>query len=233
MHGKVTCLDSKEDEILALPLHDISQPSDLNISTSSLKENLNTDADILGRRIVNISHLFNAIKLIDNHEPFDCSFKDMRIIKEIKYGFKSTFVFKCNMCNTISKISTEDENLMSINAAAVAGIINIGCGFSHLQDITCALEVPTINYGTYNKEHKTVCQGYELAAIKAMDDAAKIEAELAIQAGDIDTDGTPLVAVVADGSWCKRSYKTMYNSPSGMVRYSLLSYKFDSIFNFV
>uniref|UniRef100_A0A2S2Q659 Mutator-like transposase domain-containing protein n=1 Tax=Sipha flava TaxID=143950 RepID=A0A2S2Q659_9HEMI len=103
MHGKVTCLDSKEDEILALPLDDISQPSDLNISTSPLKENLNTDADILGRRIVNISHLFNAIKLIDSHKPFDCSFKDMRIIKEIKYGFKSTFVFKCDMCNTIRK----------------------------------------------------------------------------------------------------------------------------------
>jgi len=98
---------------------------------------------------------------------------------------------------------------------------------------SCALEVPTINYETYKKEHRTVCQGYELAVIRAMDDAAKIEAELAIQAGDINTDGTPLVAVVADGSWCKRSYKTMYNSPSGMVRYSLLSYTLYSIFNFV
>jgi len=88
---------------LALSLDAVSQPSPLNISTSPLKENLNTDTDLLGRRIVNISHLFNAIKLIDNHKPFDCSFKDIIIIKEIKYGFKSTFVFKCDMCNTIKK----------------------------------------------------------------------------------------------------------------------------------
>lgn len=208
---------------MALPL-DISNETlpDLIISKSPSKVKFIADADILGRRIVNILHLFNEIKYIDNHEPFDCSFKDMQIVKEIKYGFKSTFVFKCNMCNVIKKISTENDSLMSLNTAAVAGIINIGCGFSHLQELTCALEVPTINYGTYNKEHRTVCQGYELAAVKAMDDAAKIEAELAIQAGDIDADGTPLVAVVADGSWCKRSYKTMYNSPSGMVRYLLL-----------
>lgn len=166
---------------------------------------------------MNISHLFNAIKMIDNHNPFDCSFKDMRVIGEIKYGFKSMFTFKCDMCNIVKKISTEDDSLMAINTAAAAGIINIGCGFSHLQEITCALEIPTINHGTYKKEHNTICQGYESAAVKVMDDAAKNEAQLAIQAGDIDKDGTPLVAVVADGSWCKRSYKTMYNSPSGMV----------------
>ncbi|KAL4107517.1 hypothetical protein QTP88_017854 [Uroleucon formosanum] len=38
LHRKVTCLDSKEDEILALPLDDVSQPLDLNISTSPLKK---------------------------------------------------------------------------------------------------------------------------------------------------------------------------------------------------
>jgi len=47
MHGKVTCSYSEEDEILALSLDAVSQPSHLNISTSPLKENLNTDADIL------------------------------------------------------------------------------------------------------------------------------------------------------------------------------------------
>jgi len=111
----------------------------------------------------------------------------MRIIKEIKYGFKSYFVFKCNMCNIIKEISMEDENLISINTTAVSGIINIGCGFNHLQDITCALKVSTINYSIYNKEHRSVCQDYELAVLRAMYNASKIEAELAIQAGEIYT----------------------------------------------
>jgi len=101
MNGKVTCSYSKEEEILALPLDAVPQTLDLNISTSPLKLNLNTDADIRRRRIVEISHLFSAIKLIDNYKPFDCSFKNMRITKEIKYGFKLTFLFKCDTCNTI------------------------------------------------------------------------------------------------------------------------------------
>jgi len=59
--------------------------------------------------------------------------------------------------------------------------------------------------------------GYEKAAANAMEEAAKEEAQLAILAGNVDSDGTPLVTVVADGSWCKRSYRTMYNSLSGTV----------------
>jgi len=35
-----------------------------------------------------------------------------------------------------------------------------------------------------------------------MEESAKEEAELAILAGNIDSDGTSLVTVVADGSWC-------------------------------
>lgn len=79
------------------------------------------------------------------------------------------------------------------------------------------MEIPTINQKTYKIEHDRICDGYEEAAFKSMNEAAKEEAQLAIAAKEVDIDGTPLVTVVADGSWCKRSYKTMYNSPSGMV----------------
>ncbi|KAE9542497.1 hypothetical protein AGLY_003358 [Aphis glycines] len=56
-----------------------------------------------------------------------------------------------------------------------------------------------------------------------MREATKVDAELAIAKGKVDVDGTPLVAVVADGSRCKRSYRTMYNSPSGMT--ALVGYR--------
>jgi len=40
---------------------------------------------------------------------------------------------------------------------------------------------------------------------------------LALEAGDIDSDGIPMCPVVADGQWGKRSYKTKYDALSGAV----------------
>ncbi|CAH1377203.1 unnamed protein product [Tenebrio molitor] len=43
------------------------------------------------------------------------------------------------------------------------------------------------------------------------------EKQLAIERGDVDENGVPLLTVVADGSWAKRSYKCNYSSLSGMA----------------
>lgn len=189
----------------------------LHTSNSPLKNDLQT-VEIVGRRIVNIFHLFEEIKKIDDHlQPFECGFKNMKIIGEKKFGFKSIFTFQCAMCNIKKTVSTENDLFMPINTSAVLGMISIGGGFRQLEEFTCAMEIPTINQKTYRIEHDRICDGFEEAAINSMYEAAKIEAKLAIEAGEIDVDGMPLVTVVADGSWCKRSYNTMYNSPSGMV----------------
>jgi len=42
---------------------------------------------------------------------------------------------------------------------------------------------------------KHVCNGYEDVAIQTMKEAANVEAELAIQEGDIDVDGMPITVV--------------------------------------
>lgn len=49
------------------------------------------------------------------------------------------------------------------------------------------------------------------------DRLGKVEAELAIKAGDINFDGVPVITVVADGAWSKKSYKKNYNALSGVV----------------
>lgn len=117
------------------------------------------------------------------------------------------------MCNTNKSISTENENLMAINISAVVGVINIGCGFSQLQEIMSAMEVISLSQKKYTNEHNSIWKGYEEAAIKTINEAAKSEAELAVNSGELDFDGMLLVTELADGSWCKRSYRTMYNSP--------------------
>ncbi|KAK9752198.1 hypothetical protein QE152_g4422 [Popillia japonica] len=50
-----------------------------------------------------------------------------------------------------------------------------------------------------------------------MEEAGVEEAQLAREAGDIDSEGIPCITVVADGAWSKRSYNVNYNAASGVA----------------
>jgi hypothetical protein len=48
-----------------------------------------------------------------------------------------------------------------------------------------------------------------------MQEAAIEEKQKAIECGDLDENGTPIIAVIADVAWNKRSHRTNYNAASG------------------
>jgi len=58
-------------------------------------------------------------------------------------------------------------------------------------------------------------------AFDAMIDAGKEEAALAVMENNVNEKGIPLITVIADGAWSKRSYKSGKNTLSGIV--SILS----------
>ncbi|CAH1383606.1 unnamed protein product, partial [Tenebrio molitor] len=47
--------------------------------------------------------------------------------------------------------------------------------------------------------------------------AGKEEARLAIEAGMVNEQGIPIITVLTDSAWSKRSYKTNYNALSGVA----------------
>jgi len=47
--------------------------------------------------------------------------------------------------------------------------------------------------------------------------AGNEEAEIAKKEGNVNENGVPLITVIADGAWSKRSYKSGYNALSGVV----------------
>ncbi|KAG8234222.1 hypothetical protein J437_LFUL011685 [Ladona fulva] len=51
--------------------------------------------------------------------------------------------------------------------------------------------------------------------------AGEEEAKVALEAGEVDRDGIPVITVVADRSWAKRSYKNNYKSLSGVESMNL------------
>ncbi|KAJ8893385.1 hypothetical protein PR048_005976 [Dryococelus australis] len=98
-------------------------------------------------------------------------------------------------------------------------MITTGGGYSQLEEFCAALNMPCIARNSCSAYHGQVSESIHQSAWKLMSEAAKEEAELAIEARDIDKDGNPIVTVVADGAWGKRSYKSKYDSLSRVVRY--------------
>ncbi|XP_060858281.1 uncharacterized protein LOC132935681 [Metopolophium dirhodum] len=183
------------------------------------RHKINAEEYILqGRRMVDIAFLFKAIQSI-RHNTFDCTFSDLKIIKEKKNGFFSTFVFKCKICGTIENIYSEDPERkgFSINTAVTSAILNTGQGYSQLEEFCGILDMYCMSLPTYQNIHEQVSQSIFSVSLDEMIKAGQEESKIAIENGDVDEQGRPLITVIADGAWSKRSYKSNYNALSGVA----------------
>jgi hypothetical protein len=174
-----------------------------------------------GRRIVEVKWFLNEIKAMNEHNhAFGCTFSNMIYQSEICRGLRSGFNFKCNMCNFRYTLWSEPEisERMDVNSAAVAAVMGSGGGYSSLQQVMAGMDVRCMSENTYSSYHAMVSEGWEATAMDEMRAAAEEEAMLARQRGDVDSQGVPLITVVADASWAKRSYRTNFSSLSGVVR---------------
>lgn len=186
----------------------------------SLKEH-----KIIGRRIVDFDYLFQRIKVINDHNSvMGCTISNCFVTSEQCFGLQSKIFLKCNMCNLEFSMYTDNKGseMMDINTASVAGATAIGIGHYQLQELLSSLEIPAMSSRTYNKYHDRVADGWESTALEEMRAAADEEKQHAIEGGRVSADGTPILTVVADGSWSKRSYRTNYSSLAGVVSYILL-----------
>ncbi|KAJ8885147.1 hypothetical protein PR048_011343 [Dryococelus australis] len=184
---------------------------------------------IEGLRIVDIAFFLQKFNKASKHNPaFGCSLSNMAVTKEIRKGFISRLIFHCNKCNTdltVPTHNTESSSKIDVNLRAVTGVMRIGAGYSHLEEFCACLGVPCMVAGMYSEIHTTryVMDGRkhtekkEIAATEKLREAAQEEAAIAVTNGEVDEQGIPLLTVVADGSWSKRSYKTKYYALSGVA----------------
>lgn len=172
-----------------------------------------------GRRVVNIADLFDQIKDLNRHSPIGCTFSNMEAISETRKGLNSGFVFQCQMCNFKTTVWTEKAHadIMDVNTAAVCGTVTTGGGHAQLEESLSVLDIPPMGYGTFKRCEVKVTEGWADTAAAEMAEAAAEEARMAREQNEVDKDGVPLITVVADGAWCKRSYRTNYSSLSGVV----------------
>ena len=77
--------------------------------------------------------------------------------------------------------------------------------------------MPTLDCKTYTATQEKLIEAVSSTAWESMAAAGKEERDHAISTGSIDANGVPLITVVADGAWSKRSYKNKYDAHSGCV----------------
>ncbi|XP_060881668.1 uncharacterized protein LOC132953151 [Metopolophium dirhodum] len=194
-------------------LHDL-------VAEKSISSNRNIEYQSSGRRIVDINYVFYQIKNSNHQGPFDCSFLNMTFISEKKHGFRSTFKFKCDVCNIITFIDSEKskpETYLPINEASVSGSISAGIGYTQLSELCATMDVPCMASCTYLLVQEFINKRIHDVVEAQMKIAGEEERRLAIEAGSVDIDGIPMCTVVADGQWSKRSYKTKYDALSGVA----------------
>lgn len=175
-----------------------------------------------GRRIVDMKHIFTQIQNANNHIlGLDCTFMNVEFIKEIRMGFETRWLFKCKMCNMDTIITSESQDLnysyIPINKAVLNGTIAIGIGYTQLAELSASLDIPCMSATTFMSYNNDLSKDIKSSAWDAMKLAGIEEKRLALEAGDIDEDGTPMCPVIADGQWSKRSFKTKYDALSGAV----------------
>jgi len=81
-------------------------------------------------------HIFNSTQLL-NHKGFECLFRDLEFLKEGRKEFISIFYFACKICGVEVTIDSEkNDNDINFNMAIVSSMVNIGQGYSQLEEIT-------------------------------------------------------------------------------------------------
>jgi hypothetical protein len=83
-----------------------------------------------------------------------------------------------------------------------------------MEERYAVLNMPSMSSKTYFKIEERLQKVIGERALEKMKEAIDEEKQLAIKRGDVDENGVPLLTVVADGSWAKRSYKCNYSSLS-------------------
>lgn len=88
---------------------------------------------------------------------------------------------------------------------------------AQLEELGAIINMPVMSNNKYQLLHNEIATYFNEISWEEIELAGKVEAKIAIENNEIDSNGRPMISVIADGAWSKRSYKTKYNALSGVV----------------
>ncbi|KAJ8881757.1 hypothetical protein PR048_018243, partial [Dryococelus australis] len=145
----------------------------------------------------------------------------MRNIVEARIVHLWIWILDCNIVSEIMSENQENKDTyMPINETAVHNILVTGGGYSQIREFFAGVDMHCMSNKTFLK-HMKVLKAIDEAPLQSMLDAAEEEKAIAIRDGNVDSEGVTMCTVVADGAWCRRNYKTNYDSLSGVVNFTV------------
>ncbi|KAJ8969611.1 hypothetical protein NQ317_001975 [Molorchus minor] len=172
-----------------------------------------------GCRIVEIDYFLKNVMNLQIRHNKRCTGGRLSISGENRCGLRSTYVFKCNVCDKELSISNEDpkKSTSIINRAAVWATLSTGSTYTHSAEFFSILDIPTISANMFYQVQRELSEVWKDSLWYSMKEAGEEEKRAALERGDIDVAGVPCITVYLDGGWSKRSYGHTYNAASGVA----------------
>jgi len=87
-----------------------------------------------------------------------------------------------------------------------------------MAEFAAFLEMPSLSSTGFVKLQSVVANSINDLAWEEIRKAGEEEKQIALECGNIDSDGILMCTIVADGQWSRHSYKTKYDALSGAVK---------------
>ncbi|OXA44368.1 hypothetical protein Fcan01_20995 [Folsomia candida] len=166
-----------------------------------------------GRRLFTMTSLENMMEMAADHARV-CNRPKWRIVSENRKGFLTTLSALCIRCkSTIAFDNDDGAKCLAVNTASAWAGNTTGAGYTILKHIFTAMDVPTIAFNSYIEHDKKLAE--QIKNSWTLVENGQEEKGLAIELGQVDSDGTPWTWVYGDGQWSKRSYNHVGLALSG------------------
>lgn len=189
----------------------------------SVKLNIEASTDnglsgISGYRIVELRHVIEWSFKMERHRSV-CESSQIEFVSENHNGFQSNLMFKCSMCDKTWKHSTESTD--KVNTSFVWGTVTAGSYYTQAAHITSLMDIPTMSAVTFRRTENKLGKVWREHLTEEIKKAGEEERSIALEKGQVSSDGVPFITVYVDGGWLKRSYGHNFDSSSGMVSYEI------------
>ena len=124
----------------------------------------------------------------------------MKIINSSPYPTSGSIVFFSSLACTASDFTKAYDT----NTRLALASLDNGIGFSHVNSILTALEIPSLTRSTYKKREREIGQATELVARESCEKMLIQESEMVKEKGVLaDSDGLLPLSVSYDMGWSK------------------------------
>ena len=195
-------------------------PETASIENITSYSHLSDNIHLAGSRIISLEKLHDAIFTISKHS-ISC-LSPVELIGEVqRNGLCSTLLAKFSkeiMFKTCKIVKLKEPNgtvrsTYQSNVTAVMGQMSTGGGCNNLEELLCAIGIPSMTKPTFIKIERPLGSAFEIYLGELMLQAGQEEKNLATQNSKYHQN-IPAITVIVDGGWSKRSHKHSHNANS-------------------